>query len=54
MRVSDVTVSTQLPVLEDLPNPDGARVLLRADLNVPLRDAPGGTTQVADDFRIRA
>jgi phosphoglycerate kinase len=54
MRVSDVTVSTQLPVLEDLPNPDGARVLLRADLNVPLRDTPEGTTQVADDFRIRA
>jgi phosphoglycerate kinase len=54
MRVSDVTVSTHLPVLEDLPNPDGARVLLRADLNVPLRDTPEGTTQVADDFRIRA
>ena len=54
MRVSDVTVSTQLPVLEDLPNPDGARVLLRADLNVPWRDTPEGTTQVADDFRIRA
>ena len=49
-----MTVSTQLPVLEDLPNPDGARVLLRADLNVPFRDTPGGTTQVADDFRIRA
>jgi phosphoglycerate kinase len=29
-------------------------VLLRADLNVPLRDASDGTTQVADDFRIRA
>jgi phosphoglycerate kinase len=29
-------------------------VLLRADLNVPLRDTPEGTTQVADDFRIRA
>jgi len=54
MRVSDVTVSTQLPVLEDLPNPDGARVLLRADLNVPLRDTLDGTRQVADDFRIRA
>jgi phosphoglycerate kinase len=48
-----MTVS-QLPVLEDLPNPNGARVLLRADLNVPLRDTPDGTTQVADDFRIRA
>ena len=29
-------------------------MLLRADLNVPLRDTPDGTRQVADDFRIRA
>ena len=45
---------TNLPVLEDLPDPRGARVLLRADLNVPLCAGPAGRPEVADDFRIRA
>jgi phosphoglycerate kinase len=32
----------------------GRRVLLRADLNVPLSDGPGGSRVIADDGRIRA
>lgn len=45
-----------LPLLEDLPDVDGRRVLLRADFNVPLRAAemPGGPARIEDDFRIRA
>ncbi|HVM02110.1 MAG TPA: phosphoglycerate kinase [Acidimicrobiales bacterium] len=39
----------QLPLLEDLPDPSGKRVLLRADFNVPISD--GG---IDDDLRIRA
>ncbi len=39
-----------LPLLEDLPDPAGRHVLLRADFNVPLGD--DGT--IADDSRIRA
>ncbi len=45
-----------LPVLEDLPELDGRRVLVRVDFNVPLT-SPGRTgqpVQVADDHRIRA
>jgi phosphoglycerate kinase len=38
-----------LPQLEDLPFPEGKRVLLRADFNVPLTDG-----QIDDDLRIRA
>src|SRR5205807_5135024 len=34
---------------EDLPDPAGKRVLLRADFNVPLRDG-----EITDDQRIRA
>jgi phosphoglycerate kinase len=32
----------------------GKRVLVRADLNVPLADGPGGTKEITDDGRIRA
>jgi phosphoglycerate kinase len=39
----------RLPVLEDLPDPSGKRVLLRADFNVPLGDG-----KITDDRRIRA
>jgi len=38
-----------LPTLEDLPDPDGKRVLLRADFNVPISDG-----RIDDDLRIRA
>jgi phosphoglycerate kinase len=38
-----------LPQLEDLPDPKGKRVLLRADFNVPLKDG-----DIEDDLRIRA
>ena len=39
----------QLPQLEDLPDPSGKRVLLRADFNVPVTDG-----HIDDDLRIRA
>jgi phosphoglycerate kinase len=42
-----------LPLLEDLPDVDGRRVLVRTDFNVPLTLDPDGRTTVADDFRIR-
>jgi phosphoglycerate kinase len=38
-----------LPVLEDLPDPSGKRILLRADFNVPIKDG-----RIEDDMRIRA
>jgi len=43
-----------LPLLEDLPDVDGHRVLVRVDFNVPLGHGPGGEVTVDDDFRIRA
>jgi phosphoglycerate kinase len=45
-----------LPLLEDLPDVRGRKVLVRADLNVPLRwpDGPTCPARVADDFRIRS
>jgi phosphoglycerate kinase len=43
-----------LPQLEDLPSPDGKRVLLRADFNVPLTATSDGGSQIDDDMRIRA
>lgn len=39
--------------LDDL-DVDGQRVLLRADLNVPLEHSPGGPPKIMDDTRIRA
>jgi phosphoglycerate kinase len=39
----------ELPLLEDLPDLDGKRVLLRADFNVPMKDGA-----IVDDLRIRA
>ncbi len=42
-----------LPVLEDLPDVAGRRVLVRTDFNVPLAPGDGGRPTVADDFRIR-
>ena len=42
-----------LPLLEDLGDLRGKRVLVRTDFNVPLKDGPDGPI-VADDFRIRA
>jgi phosphoglycerate kinase len=39
----------EIPVLEDLPDLEGKRVLLRADFNVPLEDG-----RITDDLRIRA
>jgi phosphoglycerate kinase len=44
----------RLPQLEDLPALEGAAVLVRADLNVPLGTGSAGEVVVADDFRIRA
>jgi phosphoglycerate kinase len=43
-----------LPLLGDLPDLDGASVLVRVDFNVPLRPCASGPPEVTDDFRIRA
>ncbi len=45
---------THIPRLEDLPPVSGRRVLVRADLNVPLRETDPGRYEVMDDFRLRA
>ena len=44
----------RLPLLEDLPDPPGRRVLLRADFNVPHADDGAGHRRITDDLRIRA
>jgi phosphoglycerate kinase len=43
-----------LPLLGDLPDLEGASVLVRVDFNVPLRPCAGEPAVVTDDFRIRA
>ncbi len=43
-----------IPLLEDLPDPGGRNVLVRADFNVPLTTGADGARRVSDDFRIRA
>jgi phosphoglycerate kinase len=43
-----------VPALEDLGPVAGRRVLVRADLNVPLRSTDDGGAEVADDFRLQA
>jgi phosphoglycerate kinase len=43
-----------LPLLEDLADLDGRRVLVRVDFNVPLHIGIDGRATVADDFRITA
>jgi phosphoglycerate kinase len=45
---------TGLPLLGDLPDLDGASVLVRVDFNVPLRPCDDAPAVVTDDFRIRA
>jgi phosphoglycerate kinase len=43
-----------LPLLDDLPDLDGASVLVRVDFNVPLRPCVDAPSTVTDDFRIRS
>ena len=49
-----IPLSLHMPTLEDLPPVRGRRVLVRSDLNAPLRAKPGGGFEVADDFRLRS
>ena len=45
--------SSRIPILEDLGDVTGRRVLVRTDFNVPLEERAGSQV-VVDDFRIRA
>jgi phosphoglycerate kinase len=49
-----LAVAVAVPRLEDLPDPSGKRVLLRADFNVPLSTDRHGAVHIDDDLRIRA
>jgi len=51
---SDNPLLEGLPLLGDLPDLDGASVLVRVDFNVPLRACEGAMSTVTDDFRIKA
>ncbi|MFM7409488.1 MAG: phosphoglycerate kinase, partial [Actinomycetota bacterium] len=44
---------SRLPVLEDLGEVAGKRVLVRTDFNVPM-EGPDDARSITDDFRIRA
>ena len=44
---------SRIPVLEDLGDVSGKRVLVRTDFNVPM-DGPDEARRITDDFRIRA
>ena len=43
----------RVPVLEDLGDVSGKRVLVRTDFNVPMH-GPDDAREISDDFRIRA
>lgn len=45
---------SQIPVLEDLGDVAGKRVLVRTDFNVPMETSADGHRAITDDFRIRA
>ena len=45
--------SSRIPILEDLGDVTGRRVLVRTDFNVPLEERAGSQV-IVDDFRIRA
>ncbi len=47
-------IGAGVPTLEDLPPGAGRRVLVRSDLNAPLRPKGGGGFEVADNFRLRS
>ncbi len=49
-----MTTPARLPLLGDLPDLEGKRVLVRVDFNVPLHIGIDGRATVADDFRITA
>ena len=47
-------MTNRIPVLEDLGDVRGKRVLVRTDFNVPMETAADGSRSITDDFRIRA
>ena len=52
-RLDALIVMRDLPVLEDLGDVSGKRVLVRTDFNVPM-SGPDERREIVDDFRIRA
>jgi phosphoglycerate kinase len=52
--LTGVGAEGRLPLLPDLPDVEGRRVLVRVDFNVPLHIGIDGRATVADDFRITA
>ena len=47
-------MTNRIPVLEDLGDVSGRRVLVRTDFNVPMESTSDGGRRITDDFRIRA